>query len=116
MKYEAERLLGSNYDLLIDVSLPDGTCFAFYEKVRKNSQVPIIFLTAADEETSVIMGVDMGGDDYITIKFCFFSKVWKKMSDTNSEVKNMMKINNGKIHGRRNPNAYRGLYTGSGII
>lgn len=67
---EAERLLGDIYDLLIlDVSLPDGTGFAFCEKVRKNSQVPIIFLTASDEETSIIMGLDMGGDDYITKPF-----------------------------------------------
>ena len=58
------------YDLLIlDVSLPDGCGFAFCEKVRQSSTVPIIFLTASDEETSVIMGLDMGGDDYITKPF-----------------------------------------------
>ncbi len=58
------------YDLLIlDVSLPDGSGFAFCEKVRQTSQVPIIFLTASDEETSIIMGLDIGGDDYITKPF-----------------------------------------------
>lgn len=58
------------YDLLIlDVSLPDGSGFAFCEAVRQTSQVPIIFLTASDEETSVIMGLDLGGDDYITKPF-----------------------------------------------
>ena len=58
------------YDLLIlDVSLPDGSGFRFCEKVRKTSQVPILFLTASDEEISVIMGLDMGGDDYMTKPF-----------------------------------------------
>ena len=59
-----------NYDLLVlDVSLPDGTGFSFCEKVRQSSKVPIIFLTASDEETSIIMGLDIGGDDYITKPF-----------------------------------------------
>ncbi len=58
------------YDLLVlDVSLPDGSGFAFCEKVRQTSQVPIIFLTASDEEVSVIMGLDIGGDDYVTKPF-----------------------------------------------
>lgn len=58
------------YDLLIlDVSLPDGCGFEFCKKVRLTSKVPIIFLTASDEETSIIMGLDIGGDDYITKPF-----------------------------------------------
>ena len=58
------------YDLLIlDVSLPDGSGFEFCKRVRLTSQVPIMFLTASDEETSIIMGLDIGGDDYITKPF-----------------------------------------------
>lgn len=58
------------YDLLIlDVSLPDGSGFSFCEKVRRSSRVPIIFLTASDEEVNIIMGLDMGADDYITKPF-----------------------------------------------
>ena len=59
------------YDLLlIDVSLPDGTGFEVCEYVRgQGSNVPIIFLTAADEETDITMGLDIGGDDYITKPF-----------------------------------------------
>lgn len=61
---------GADYDLLIlDVSLPDGSGFDFCEKVRQMSKVPIIFLTASDEEINIIMGLDMGGDDYITKPF-----------------------------------------------
>lgn len=58
------------YDLLVlDVTLPDGSGFDICRKVREVSSVPIIFLTASDEETSVIMGLDIGGDDYITKPF-----------------------------------------------
>ena len=58
------------YNLLIlDVSLPDGCGFEFCKMVRKESEVPIIFLTASDEEMNIIMGLDIGGDDYITKPF-----------------------------------------------
>ena len=58
------------YDLVIlDVSLPDGNGYDLCREIRKTSKVPIIFLTAADEETDIIMGLDIGGDDYITKPF-----------------------------------------------
>ena len=58
------------YDLaVLDVSLPDGSGFDFCRKIRLTSKVPVIFLTAADEETDIIMGLDIGGDDYITKPF-----------------------------------------------
>jgi len=55
--------------LILDVSLPDGSGFNVCKKVRQVSKVPIIFLTASDEEVSIIMGLDIGGDDYITKPF-----------------------------------------------
>ena len=67
------------YDLVIlDVSLPDGSGLDLCKKIRRTSKVPIIFLTAADEETDIIMGLDIGGDDYITKPFklaVFLSRV-----------------------------------------
>ena len=77
---EAESLWQAGaYDLVIlDVSLPDGSGYDLCRKIRQTSQVPLIFLTAADEETEVIMGLDLGGDDYITKPFklaVFFSRV-----------------------------------------
>lgn len=68
---EAEGRWGDGkYDLLVlDVSLPDGNGFEFCQKVRRSSKVPIIFLTASDEEMNIIMGLDIGGDDYITKPF-----------------------------------------------
>ena len=77
---EAEKLWQNNkYDLaILDISLPDGSGYQLCEKIRLNSKIPIIFLTAADEETDIIMGLDMGADDYITKPFklaVFLSKV-----------------------------------------
>ena len=77
---EAERLwMNGKYDLVIlDVSLPDGSGYDICQKIRKLSKVPIMFLTAADEETDIIMGLDIGGDDYITKPFklaVFLSRV-----------------------------------------
>lgn len=59
------------FDLLIlDVTLPDGTGFDVCEAVRRqNVTIPILFLTASDEEVNVIRGLDCGGDDYITKPF-----------------------------------------------
>ena len=73
----AQTIVGANtlwadgkYDLLVlDVSLPDGTGFEFCKKVRQVSKVPIIFLTASDEGMNIIMGLDIGGDDYIKKPF-----------------------------------------------
>ncbi len=68
---EAETLwINGKYDLVIlDVSLPDGSGYDLCKKIRKTSKIPIMFLTAADEETDIIMGLDIGGDDYITKPF-----------------------------------------------
>ncbi|MBN1876366.1 MAG: response regulator transcription factor [Anaerolineae bacterium] len=68
---EADTLwAGGKYELIIlDVSLPDGSGFDICRKIRQTSKVPIMFLTAADEETDIIMGLDIGGDDYITKPF-----------------------------------------------
>ena len=77
---EAKALWRANaYDLVIlDVALPDGSGYDLCREIRRTSKVPLVFLTAADEETDMIMGLDIGGDDYITKPFklaVFLSKV-----------------------------------------
>lgn len=60
----------NQYDLLLlDVTLPDGTGFDICKEVRNSSTVPIIFLTASDQEINIVRGLDIGGDDYITKPF-----------------------------------------------
>ena len=70
-KQEAEMLWTEDkYNLaILDVSLPDGSGYEVCKKIRRTSKIPIMFLTAADEETDIIMGLDIGGDDYITKPF-----------------------------------------------
>ena len=63
---------------ILDVSLPDGSGFDVCKRIRETSKVPIMFLTAADEETDIIMGLDIGADGYITKPFklaVFLSKI-----------------------------------------
>lgn len=58
------------FDLvLLDVQLPDGSGFDFCGEIRRQSDIPIIFLTASDQEHDIVRGLDLGGDDYITKPF-----------------------------------------------
>ncbi|MCM3761992.1 response regulator transcription factor [Alkalihalobacillus oceani] len=54
---------------LFDLSLPDGSGYELCQLVKEQSDIPVIFLTAMDEEVNVVMGLDMGADDYITKPF-----------------------------------------------
>ncbi|WP_163852816.1 response regulator transcription factor [Paenibacillus elgii] len=54
---------------LFDLSLPDGSGYELCKMVKERSDVPVIFLTAVDDEVNVVMGLDMGADDYITKPF-----------------------------------------------
>lgn len=59
-----------DFDLfIIDISLPDGNGFELYEIIHKVSDAPAIFLTALDDEDSIVKGFDMGAEDYITKPF-----------------------------------------------
>jgi DNA-binding response OmpR family regulator len=70
LKIAYENFHKNKYSLvLLDVMLPDGSGYDFCSSVRKKSAVPIIFLTACDEEVNVVLGLDIGGDDYITKPF-----------------------------------------------
>ncbi|GAA0391635.1 response regulator transcription factor [Paenibacillus motobuensis] len=65
---EARKALKQNtIDLiLLDVNLPDGSGYDLCREIRESSQVPIIFLTALDEEVNIVAGLDLGADDYMT--------------------------------------------------
>lgn len=64
----AERL--SEVTLCIfDLSLPDGSGYDLCKIVKERCDIPVIFLTAIDDEVNVVMGLDMGADDYITKPF-----------------------------------------------
>ncbi|MBO1003879.1 response regulator transcription factor [Pseudogracilibacillus auburnensis] len=54
---------------LLDLSLPDGSGYDLCKLIKQQSDIPVIFLTALDDEVNVVMGLDMGADDYITKPF-----------------------------------------------
>lgn len=68
---EAERILSrESCDLiLLDIALPDGNGFELCKKIKQSSGIPIIFLTAREEESNVVKGLDMGADDYVIKPF-----------------------------------------------
>lgn len=61
---------GNKFDLaLIDISLPDGNGFTVCTEIKETRDIPVIFLTASGDEASVVTGLNLGGDDYITKPF-----------------------------------------------
>jgi len=67
---EAMKKAPFNYDIaVLDITLPDGNGFDLFGKIRKYSDLPVIFLTAVDDEDSVVNGLELGADDYITKPF-----------------------------------------------
>ena len=64
----------SGFDLIIlDINLPDGNGFDFLRKIRQLSNVPVIILTANDQEMDEVMGLELGAD---ALWFCGF--VWRR--------------------------------------
>ncbi|MDU1411349.1 MAG: response regulator transcription factor [Clostridium sp.] len=68
---DGKAVIDSNYyDLiLLDINLPDGSGYDLCKYIKTSKDIPIIFLTALDEEVNVVLGLDLGGDDYITKPF-----------------------------------------------
>lgn len=63
-------LNNKNIDLIVlDVTLPDGNGFDFFDSTLRNKDIPVIFLTALDDETNVVNGLNLGAEDYITKPF-----------------------------------------------
>ena len=68
VKEAYERIDGADLYVL-DLTLPEGSGYDICKRVRERSEKPVIFLSACDEEVNVVMGLDMGADDYITKPF-----------------------------------------------
>jgi two-component system response regulator MtrA len=63
-------LTKNKFDLaLVDIALPDGNGFTVYTEIKEAQNIPFIFLTASGDEASVVTGLNMGADDYITKPF-----------------------------------------------
>ncbi len=60
----------AQFDLaILDLSLPDGSGYDICRLIKLRGGQPVVFLTACDDEVNVVMGLDMGADDYITKPF-----------------------------------------------
>mgnify|MGYP000746877087 FL=1 len=68
---EASAMLAGNlFDLaLVDIALPDGNGVTVCTEIKERYQIPVLFLTASGDEASVVTGLNMGADDYITKPF-----------------------------------------------
>ncbi len=54
---------------ILDLTLPDGSGYDVCREIKKSGDFPVIFLTAYDDEVNVVMGLDLGADDYISKPF-----------------------------------------------
>ncbi len=99
---EAKACFGrSKYDLvLLDLMLPDGSGFDICKTIRQTSSIPVIFLTSSDEEVNIVMGLDIGGDDYITKPFKLnelISRINAALRRSGSEKKQVTELNSNGI-------------------
>lgn len=83
-----------SYDIiLLDVMLPDGNGYDFCKEIREIKDIPIIFLTACDDEVNIVMGLDIGGDDYMTKPF--------RVRELISRIKAVVRRNQGEDKGKK---------------
>ncbi|WP_042144552.1 response regulator transcription factor [Paucisalibacillus sp. EB02] len=88
---------------LFDLNLPDGSGYELCELVKKQHDIPVIFLTAFDDEVNVVMGLDMGADDYITKPFRIRELISRIKSvlrryNRHSQPKNIIEIKDIQIN------------------
>ena len=93
--------IGGGYDpILLDIMLPKMNGFEVCEKIRLVSQVPIIFVTAREEEKDKILGLDTGADDYVTKPFSFkelMSRIRANIRRTSGEIVREQRADAGVI-------------------
>ena len=103
----ARKIVNSKeYDLiLLDVMLPDGNGYEFLKQLRQHDEdTPVIFLTACDEEVNIVMGLDIGGDDYITKPFRVrelisrINAILRRKGKSQDSNKKILKFKNISIH------------------
>ncbi len=69
-KETKEYLINNKPDLIIlDITLPDGNGIELYENIVKEKNIPTIFLTARDDEETIVKGLNIGAEDYMTKPF-----------------------------------------------
>ncbi|KYG29362.1 response regulator transcription factor [Alkalihalobacillus trypoxylicola] len=104
-----EKRLSSIALCILDLSLPDGSGYELCQLIKEKSDTPVLFLTVVDDEVNVVLGLDMGADDYITKPFRIrelLSRInsvlrrYKRHSDVTQDPKDdtVIKIGDLSIH------------------
>lgn len=101
---EAEKIIDEkDFSLyILDLTLPDGSGYDVCKRIKAKGDLPVIFLTAYDDEVNVIMGFELGADDYISKPFRVkelmlrIKSVMRRYSNETSD--GIIKINNLKIN------------------
>lgn len=88
--------------IILDINLPDGNGYELCRHIREKSNIPIIFLTALDEEVNVVLGFETGADDYITKPF--------RVRELLSRIKAILRRNS------RNDNDVKKLVSGDIVV
>ncbi len=88
-----QALEEERFDLcLLDVTLPDGNGYEICKRAKRREDTAVIFLTACDDEGNVVMGLDMGADDYITKPF----RIRELLSRMKSVLRRYRKLDNAE--------------------
>ena len=93
-KEAKEQIDNVQFDLyLLDITLPDGNGYDLCKEIKKKNDIPVIFLTALEDEVNVVMGLDFGADDYIIKPF----RIRELMSRIRSVLRRYHKENEDSV-------------------
>ncbi len=109
-KADAEGAFSINtFDIcILDINLPDGNGYDVCKFIKEKEDVPVIFLTASDAEVNVVMGLEMGADDYVCKPFrinelmarikTVLRRSGKGLANSGAERSGTLEIKNVRIH------------------
>ena len=108
-KEAKESFKTNEYDIsILDINLPDGSGYDICKFLKESEDIPVIFLTAADAEVNVVMGLELGADDYICKPFrvnelmarikSVLRRVGKGDKKDNNEASKIEKLGNLNIY------------------
>jgi DNA-binding response OmpR family regulator len=112
---KAEDCLASHRDIdlcILDIMLPDGTGYDVCAQIRRQSELPIIFLTACDDEVHTVLALEQGADDYIAKPFRMREliariKAVMRRTGQHHEEADIVRVGSNEVH-LRTGKVYRG--------
>lgn len=97
-----ELFAQGGFDLiLLDVMLPDGNGYELCKEFKSANDIPIVFLTSCDDEVNIVMGLDGGGDDYVTKPFqlkVLMSRIKAQLRRNRKEPLSLLRVGNLSVN------------------